>query len=119
VPLTAKSQRWAELTLLVFLLAALGLAGYLLTGSRPSMFGLGLGMAAAAPLLYLVHQWLQPEKVLHHPVLVSVSSGLGCVIVMVGIQRFGEHHQWILVPSLAVLVIWMVYQRWVLRRSPD
>lgn len=83
------------------------------------MFGLGLGLAASAPLVYLVHQRLQPEKVRHHPLLVSVGSGLGCVIVMVGIQRFGEHHQWILVPSLAALAAWMVYQRWFLRRTSE
>ncbi len=81
------------------------------------LLGLGLGLTAAAPLAYLLYHLLRPETVTHHPVLISVVSGLGCVMVMVGIQRFGDQHQWILWLGLAALAAWMAYQRYILRRS--
>ncbi len=112
----AEFKRWPQAALLVFLLACLVLAGWLLAGPRPPMLGLGLALAAASPLLFLLVQRARPSQVRHHPILVSGGSGLGCVMVMVGIQRFGEQHQWILLPCLGALIAWMAYQRWILRR---
>ncbi|TVQ29841.1 MAG: hypothetical protein EA370_14460 [Wenzhouxiangella sp.] len=107
----------AGYALLAALVAASILAGWLLMTPRPAMLGLGLGLASGAPLLFLLYQAARPRPVQQHPVMVSVLSGLGCVVVMVAVQRFGEHHQWVLLPGLGALGSWMAYQRWILRRQ--
>lgn len=105
----------AKVILAAMLLALLGLAAWLFSRGLPWMLPAGLGLSAAAPLVFLAwSQWHQGPR--RHPVLVSVFAGFGCVMSMVGVQRFGEQHQWIAAFALLALVAWMVYQRWFWRR---
>lgn len=113
----AESSRVANVALAVLLIAIACLAAWLIAGDYPLMLGLGLLLAAAVPLAFLLRQALRPQPGKQHPVMVSVGCGLGCVMIMVAIQRFGEQHQWVLVPALAALCGWMGYQRWCLRRA--
>lgn len=84
-------------------------------GSTPILPVLGLMLTALSPLVFLA--WSSRARVRHkqHPVLVSASMGLGCVCIMIGIQRFGQQHQWLLILGLLALVGWMAYQRWIWR----
>jgi hypothetical protein len=104
-----------EIVLALLLLALLGLAAWLTGQCLPLMLPIGLGLSAAAPLVFLIgaHR-LHAQR--RHPVLVSVFAGFGCVMCMVGVQRFGEQHQWIAALALLALASWMVYQRWFWRR---
>ncbi|MCH8476541.1 MAG: hypothetical protein LAT56_01170 [Wenzhouxiangella sp.] len=113
----AETSRVANVALAILLIAISGLAIWLITADYPLMRGLGLLLAAAGPLAFLAGQALRPQQPgKQHPVMVSVGCGLGCVMIMVAIQRFGEQHQWVLVPALAALCGWMGYQRWCLRK---
>ncbi len=101
-------------------LGLFGLGMWLLSTPRPALSGLGLALAASPPLLFLLAQRRIHGNSRDHPILVSVLSGLGCVMTMVGSQRFGEQHQWIVALALLSLVTWVAYQRWILRASrPD
>lgn len=100
------------------LVATLLLAGWLIIGTRPPLLGLGLALSAGAPLAYMVRHWNNRGNVREHPVAISALAGLGCVMIMVAVQRFGDQHQWILLPALANLAAWMAWQRWVLRKPP-
>jgi hypothetical protein len=107
-----------EIGLATLLLALLGLAAWLATQGLPPMLPAGLGLSAGAPLAFLL--WTRKHRgPRNHPVLVSVFSGFGCVMSMVGVQRFGEQHQWIAALALLALVAWMIYQRWFWRRQPS
>lgn len=77
----------------------------------PWPFLIGPALAAAAPLAAVVHYWLTRRRPRHHPVAVSVLSGFGCVITMVGIQRFGPAHEWLLPTAGAALAVWLLWQR--------
>lgn len=99
---------------------AIALAGVLLYAglqivdpARPALIAAGLGLCAGAPLLFLLRAG--PSTPRAHPVLVSSLCGLGCVMIMVGIQRHGDQHQPILVIALLVLIAWMGYQRKIWR----
>lgn len=106
-----------EIVLSALLLTLLGLAAWLVNRAVPMMLPAGLGLSAAAPLVFLIvsrrHQG--PRR---HPVLVSVIAGFGCVVSMVGVQRFGEQYQWIAALALLALAAWMVYQRFFWRGQP-
>lgn len=106
-----------EVILAIVLLALLGLAAWLLGQGLPMLLPAGLGLSAAAPLAFLLWTRNHPGP-RNHPVMVSVFAGFGCVMSMVGVQRFGEQHQWIAGLSLLALATWMVYQRWFWRRRP-
>lgn len=99
----------------VVVYAAVKLAG----SSTPALVASGLGLCAAAPLIFL----LRPTKPTprQHPVLISSLCGLGCVMIMVGVQRYGEEHQPLLIIALMVLIGWLVYQRKIWRSGdpPD
>ncbi|MEE4639443.1 MAG: hypothetical protein V2J42_11965 [Wenzhouxiangella sp.] len=96
------------------LAGVLAYAGFKLADpSTPALLAAGLGLCAAAPLMFL----LRPPKpaVRQHPVLISSLCGLGCVMIMVGVQRYGEHHQPLLIIALLILIGWMGYQRKIWR----
>ncbi len=109
-------RSWLEPAIIGSLVAMLIMAIWLLVDGRPALLGFGLGLSAAAPLVFLLHQKVRPSPDRYHPVLVSVLSGFGCVMAMVGVHRFGDQHQWILGLALAALAGWMIYQRWFWRR---
>ena len=90
-------------------------------GAAPALPAFGLMLTAISPLLFLAWASRRPVGSQQHPVLVSASMGLGCVCIMIGIQRFGEQHQWLLILALMALVGWMGYQRyiWRLQRSTE
>ncbi len=92
-------------------------AGQWFGGVGPALPALGLMLTAISPLLFLA--WTRAMSVRHkqHPVLVSAAMGLGCVCIMIGIQRFGDQHQWLLILALIALVGWMGYQRWIWRAA--
>ncbi len=100
----------------------LALAGVLVhAGARlaspatPALIGAGLMLCAGAPLLFLLRKKKPAAR--QHPVLISALCGLGCVMIMIGVQRFGDQHQPMLVLALLVLVGWMAYQRRVWRAN--
>lgn len=87
----------------------------LLDSGTPALHAFGLMLTAISPLIFLA--WASRSQVTHkhHPVLVSTLMGLGAVCIMIGIQRFGQQHQWLLKLALVALVGWMAYQRWIWR----
>lgn len=99
------------------LLANLLLAGWIVAGPDPSLAGLRLGLTAAAPLTYMIRHWKAIGGGREHPVAISALSGLGCVMIMVAVQRFGDQHQWLLLPALFSLGAWVAWQRWVWRAA--
>ncbi|TVS09699.1 MAG: hypothetical protein EA419_12335 [Wenzhouxiangella sp.] len=72
-------------------------------------------VVALAPLGFLVRVRLSPPQAKRHPVAISALIGVGCAMIMVGIQRFGEHYNWLLMLALLTLVCWMLYQKYVWR----
>ncbi len=100
-------------TLTILLIA--GLVG--LTGPAPWLAPFGTALAAAAPLVFFA--WLaiaKPPRTNAHPVLVSVVSGLGVVLAMVSVWRFGEIWQAWLVGALVAVAGWMIYVKWYSRQ---
>lgn len=82
-------------------------------------FVIGPGLAAGAPLVFVAVRLRTQRALDHHPITVSVLSGLGCVIAMVGSLRFGDQHAWTLYTALASLIIWMLWQRDQRRHPPS
>ena len=114
------TRRWPTIALTAVCLAALMLAGWLLFRGIPHLLWMGLALAGAAPIGFLLLNRNHRRGSQGHPVMVSVLAGLGCVLTLVGVQRFGDQHQWITAAALAVLVSWMLYQRHYLRKpSPS
>ncbi|MFW5815566.1 MAG: hypothetical protein ACOCVP_01800 [Wenzhouxiangella sp.] len=85
----------------------------LIDPATPALIAAGLGLCALAPLMFLLRAGQTSPR--QHPVLVSSLCGLGCVMIMIGIQRHGDQHQPILVIALLVLIAWMGYQRKIWR----
>jgi hypothetical protein len=83
-------------------------------GQMPLLIAGGLFLSAAAPLGFILRA--PKTEARQHPVSVSALCGFGCVMVMVGIQRYGDQHQPMLVLALLALVAWMVYQKKIWRR---
>lgn len=86
-------------------------------GRVPALPAFGLMLTAISPLIFLAWASRVQVRRKRHPVLVSVAMGLGCVCIMIGIQRFGDQHQSLLILALLALVGWMGYQRWIWRAS--
>lgn len=82
-------------------------------------FIMGPALATGAPLLFIAENLRSSGRLAHHPIVISVFSGLGCVIVMVGGQRFGAEPEWTLYTAAASLVVWMLWQRSERRRPPS
>lgn len=105
----------AAIILLSGLLAAAALP---LLGAAPWLFPAGMALAAAAPLFFVTRHVLTSEPGLgEHPLSVSILSGLGCVLTMIGLQRYGSEYQWTAFCSLAALVTWMLWQHATRRRT--
>lgn len=107
-------QQWPSITLTLVCLAGLGLAGWLFMQAQPWLFWLGLALASGAPLGFLLLA-KHPQPIHGHPVMVSVLLGLGCVLTLVGVQRFGDSLRWVTAATLVPLIGWMLYQRYHLR----
>lgn len=103
------------------LLTGLLVAGWLIVTPGPVLPGLGLGLAAAAPLSFMIRHWHVQGTGKEHPVTISALAGLGCVMIMATVQRFGNQYQWVLLIALAGLAAWMVWQRrvWRAPAEPD
>lgn len=107
---------WPSVALVLLSAVLLVTAIALALGTTPAMLWLGLGLSALpAPGFLMLQRHTPPARKQEHPVLVSVLIGFGCVITMIGIQRFGEDHRWIAILSLLALVAWMLYQRFYWR----
>ncbi len=110
-------QRCATPALILIWLTLLVIGLGLLAGpARPLLPAAGLVITAAAPLLFLLGTRVTRSDQRRHPVIISASMGLGCSISMVGIQRFGDSHQWVLILCLLALSLWMLYQRYIWRK---
>ena len=81
--------------------------------ATPALIAGGLMLCAAAPLglLLCAHQ-PAPGYIV---VVVSALIGLGCVTVMIGIQRFGDQYQPLLIIAVLTLIGWTLYHRKILR----
>lgn len=86
-------------------------ASRLIDPAVPNLAATGLLVCAAAPLGFLVWTRYRCGGERHHPVLVSSTSGLGCVMIMVSILRYGDAHSYLLGLGVLILTGWMVYQR--------
>jgi hypothetical protein len=109
----ARKQLLSRL-LLIGLLAVAVVAGlHIVQGSTPLLISGGLMLCAVAPMGFLLYP--HKAKAKQHPVLISALIALGCVMMMAGIQRFGDHHEPLLWLTVAVLLAWMVFQKTVWR----
>src|SRR5699024_7724339 len=77
----------------------------------------GAALAAAAPLVFLLAFRRRRGSLNGHPLIVSVLSGLGCVVVMVAETRAGPAPGGPLFLSLFALAVWMLWQRGQRSRS--
>jgi len=106
-------KRWFISIYLAVLAALCVVSLYALTQPIPWLAAAGLFLAAAAPLTFFI--WLgaaRPPRTDAHPLLVSVLSGLGAVIAMVAVYRYGDSWQGFLGGSIVALAGWMAYVRW-------
>jgi len=100
-------------TPLAVLALAAALAGALIAALQgaPWLCWAGLVLAAGPPLAFILRHARSDRAIEEHPVAVSIASGLGCVMGMVAVQRFGPDYDWTLLACLAALVVWMLWQR--------
>lgn len=95
----------------LLIVLAIGLGQWLNPGV-PELPAIGLIITAIAPLAFLIRLRLAAPQEKRHPVVISAIMGLGCAMIMIGIQRFGDDHRWMLVLALLTLCAWMLYQRY-------
>ena len=99
---------------LIGLMAVATVAGLQISkGQTPLLISGGLLLCALAPLIFLLYPPKGESR--QHPVVISALIALGCVMMMAGIQRFGEDHQAWLGLAVGVLVAWMLFQRKIWR----
>lgn len=84
-----------------------------------AMAALGSLLSAAAPLAFVLlrgiwHDRLPPEA---HPVLISAMSGLGAVMAMVAVHRFGDQYEVFVAASALALISWLAWVRFVWRAA--
>lgn len=103
--------------LVLLMVVVIGLA-QMVNPAVPAMLAAGLLLTAGAPLLFMAQARISPPAEKRHPVMISAAMGLGCAIIMIGNQRFGDQHQWLLILALLTLCLWMLYQRYVWRAPP-
>jgi peroxiredoxin len=110
-------KRWF-ISLYLMLLAALVVVGlYGLTRPLPWAAPAGMFLAAVAPLTFFV--WLasaRPARTEAHPVIVSVLSGLGAVVSMMAVYRYGDDLQPYLIGGVLALAGWLAYVTWYSRQ---
>jgi hypothetical protein len=88
------------------------LAAWLAISPAPVLLPAGLALAAAAPLAFATwHRHRSVRRLDGQPIAVSGLSGLGCVMILVAIQRFGAQWQWVAGAALACLIAWLLWQR--------
>ena len=97
------------------ILSALWLTGWVgLFSGAPALAAAGLIVATSAPMIFFIHRHvLKQPRTEAHPVWVSTVSGLGAVMIMVTIYRFGDQHPIWMGGALACLIGWMVYLKWI------
>ena len=110
-------KRWF-ISLYLMLLAALVVVGlYGLARPLPWAAPAGMFLAAAAPLTFFI--WLasaRPARTEAHPVIVSVLSGLGAVVSMMAVYRYGDDLQPYLIGGVLALAGWLAYVTWYSRQ---
>lgn len=110
-------KRWF-ISLYLLLLAALVVAGlYGMTRPVPWTAPAGMFLAAAVPMTFFI--WLasaRPARTEAHPVIVSVLSGLGAVVSMMAVYRYGNELQPYLMGGVAALAGWLAYVTWYSRQ---
>jgi len=103
-------------------LALAGLSVWAVFQTQPAMGPIGALLAATAPLIFLLGLLLGKRTAYRgsdaHPVLVAAFSGLGAVISMVAVTRFGEVHERYVTWSALSLLVWLVWVRLVWRKLP-
>jgi len=112
-------KRWFISSYLTLLTALVIVGLYGLTRPVPPGAPSGMLLATLAPLGFFI--WLvlaRPARTAAHPVLVSVLSGLGAVIAMSVVYRFGEQHQPWLIGAVLSLAGWLAYATWYSRLRP-
>lgn len=110
-------KRWFISLYLMLLAALVVVALYGLTLPVPWSAPAGMLLAAVAPLTFFV--WLmgaRPARTEAHPVIVSVLSGLGAVVSMMAVYRYGDDLQPYLVGGVAALAGWLAYVTWYSRQ---
>ena len=96
-------------------LVVMGLFG--LTLEVPLTAPAGLLLSAMAPLTFFT--WLagaRPARTEAHPVIVSVLSGLGAVVTMMAVYRYGDQLQPWLIGAVVALAGWLAYVTWYSRQ---
>lgn len=110
-------KRWFISTYL-FVLAALVVVGlYGLSQPIPWTAPAGLILAALAPLGFVV--WLaiaRPARTNAHPLSVSILSGIGAVLAMGAVYRYGNSLQPYLAGAVVALAGWLAYVTWYSRQ---
>jgi len=77
----------------------------------------GMLLAAATPLTFFV--WLmltRPARTEDHPLIVSVLGGLGAVVAMMAVYRYGNALEPYLIGSVLSLAGWLAYVTWYSRQ---
>ena len=110
-------KRWFISLYLVVLAALVVTALYGLTRPMPWTAPAGMLLAAIAPLTFFT--WLagaRPARTEAHPVIVSVLSGLGAVVTMMAVYRYGDDLQPWLIGAVVALAGWLAYVTWYSRQ---
>jgi len=110
-------KRWFISLYLMLLAALVVVAIYSVFHAHPWLAPAGMLLAAVAPLTFF--GWLmlaRPARTEAHPVIVSVLSGLGAVLVAMTVYRYGDAHQPFLAGALLALAGWLVYVTWYSRQ---
>jgi len=110
-------KRWFISLYLMLLAALLAVGLYGLTRPLPWTAPAGMCLAAAAPLTFFI--WLmsaRPARTEAHPVIVSVLSGLGAVVSMMAVYRYGNELQPYLIGGVLALAGWLAYVTWYSRQ---
>ena len=108
-------KRWLTplyltLLLVLWIIASVNLFVSWPIRNAPALAPAGLLLATSAPLAFFIGlQWFELKRTEPHPVWVSVLSGLGAVMIMVTIYRFGDQHPFWMLAALATLAGWMLY----------
>jgi len=110
-------KRWFISLYLMLLAALVVVALYGLARPVPWTAPAGMLLAAVAPLTFFI--WLagaRPARTEAHPVIVSVLSGLGAVVSMMAVYRYGDDLQPYLVGGVLALAGWLAYVTWYSRQ---
>ena len=110
-------KRWFISLYLATLAALVVIALYGLTRPVPWAAPAGMLLATIAPLTFFT--WLagaRPARTEAHPVIVSVLSGLGAVVTMMAVYRYGDDHQPWLIGAVVALAGWLAYVTWYSRQ---